>query len=544
MKVEYTVFSAVALSKLVSSLLIPELDNSNRLTESSISIGPSNGFISLLSQQLARVNVDLGVVPKLCPLHVNKIPEKSIPHRYIVVFKKGVKQEEVGFHKEMISSIHLQSLSKLDASHTFFIATSGKNNEFGIVSKSSEGGIQESFDVADDLKGYVGYFTDELVQFIRENPLIEFIEEDSLVFSSEFEIQNDAPWGLARISHRNKLNIGSFNKYLYDSDAGEGVTSYVIDTGINIDHVDFENRARWGKTIPSNDADYDGNGHGTHCAGIIASKTYGIAKKANVVAVKVMRSNGAGSMSDVLRGVEYVVRAHNKEASENKEGFKGSTANMSLGGAKSFALELAVDAAVGAGIHFSVAAGNENQNACLVSPASSNKAITVGASTLGDERAHFSNWGKCVDIFAPGLNILSTYIGSDTAVATLSGTSMASPHVSGLLAYFLSLQPEKGSEFYSPNNLNPSVLKAKLLEYGSKDLLANLPPQTPNRLIYNGGGGNLSEMWNNDLSYRFKKPKINPSKGFCIPKFTNRIEDTTDTLYEKIKILFDKLNLI
>lgn len=112
-----------------------------------------------------------------------------------------------------------------------------------------------------------------------------------------------APWGLARISHRAKLTLGTFTKYLYDSEGGEGVTAYVIDTGINVDHVEFEGRARWGKTMPKNDVDKDGNGHGTHCAGTIASRKYGVAKKAEVVAVKVLGSNGSGSMSDVVDGV-------------------------------------------------------------------------------------------------------------------------------------------------------------------------------------------------------------------------------------------------
>jgi cerevisin len=116
-----------------------------------------------------------------------------------------------------------------------------------------------------------------------------------------------APWGLARISHRPKLSLGTFTKYVYDTDGGEGVTAYVIDTGINIDHVEFEGRARWGKTMPKNDVDKDGNGHGTHCAGTIASRKYGVAKKAQLVAVKVLGSNGSGSMSDVVDGVLYVL---------------------------------------------------------------------------------------------------------------------------------------------------------------------------------------------------------------------------------------------
>ena len=174
--------------------------------------------------------------------------------------------------------------------------------------------------------------------------------------------------------------------------------AYVIDTGTNVDHVDFEGRAHWGKTIPTGDADEDGNGHGTHCSGTIAGKKFGVAKKANVTAVKVLRSNGSGSMSDVVKGVEWAATSHIgsvKAAKDGKKkGFKGSVANMSLGGGKSRILDLAVNAAVDAGLHFAVAAGNDNANACNYSPAAAEKAVTVGASTLGDDRAYFSNFGK------------------------------------------------------------------------------------------------------------------------------------------------------
>jgi cerevisin len=151
---------------------------------------------------------------------------------------------------------------------------------------------------------------------------------------------------------------------LYTADGGEGVDVYVIDTGTNVDHVDFEGRAKWGKTIPQGDADEDGNGHGTHCSGTVAGKKYGVAKKAHVKAVKVLRSNGSGSMSDVVKGVEYAAESHTSEVKKAKDGkrkgFKGSAANMSLGGGKSTLLDQAVNAAVDAGIHFAVAAGNDN----------------------------------------------------------------------------------------------------------------------------------------------------------------------------------------
>lgn len=295
--------------------------------------------------------------------------------------------------------------------------------------------------------------------------------------------EKNAPWGLARISHRDSLTFGNFNKYLYASEGGEGVDAYTIDTGINVDHVDFEGRATWGKTIPTNDEDLDGNGHGTHCSGTMAGKKYGVAKKANLYAVKVLRSSGSGTMSDVVSGVEYAVQAHIKKAKDAKngkvKGFKGSVANMSLGGGKSKTLEDAVNAGVEAGLHFAVAAGNDNADACNYSPAAAEKAITVGASTLSDERAYFSNYGECTDIFAPGLNILSTWIGSNYATNIISGTSMASPHIAGLLAYFVSLQPSSDSAF-AVEELTPAKLKKDIIAIATEGALTDIPSNTPN----------------------------------------------------------------
>lgn len=270
---------------------------------------------------------------------------------------------------------------------------------------------------------------------------------------------------------------------MFAAEGGEGVDVYVIDTGTNIDHVDFEGRASWGKTIPTGDEDVDGNGHGTHCSGTVAGKKFGVAKKAHVKAVKVLRSNGSGSMSDVVKGVEYAAEAHLDSVSAakkgKKKGFKGSAANMSLGGGKSTVLDKSVNAAVDVGIHFAVAAGNDNADSCNYSPAASEKAVTVGASTIADERAYFSNFGTCNDIFAPGLNILSTWIGSDTATNTISGTSMASPHIAGLLAYLLSLQPAKDSA-YAVADITPKKLKADLLAIATEGALTDVPSSTKN----------------------------------------------------------------
>lgn len=404
---------------------------------------------------------------------------------YIVVFQDDADEAVLSQHFLWLEDHHsaqFAELRKRDTQHPF-------------VAASESHGLRNVFSIGNGLKGYAGRFLPETIDAIRKDKLVKFVEHDSMVFATDFETQKDAPWGLARISHRDPLSLGSFNKYLYDDDGGEGVTAYVIDTGTNVDHVDFEGRAQWGKTIPENDQDIDGNGHGTHCSGTIAGKRYGVAKKANVVAVKVLRSNGSGTMSDVLKGVEWAAAAHIAATKQNKKGFKGSTANMSLGGGKSPSLDLAVNAAVKAGIHFAVAAGNDNADACNYSPAAAKDAVTVGASALSDDRAYFSNYGKCVDLFGPGVNIQSTYIGSKYAIATLSGTSMASPHVCGILSYFLSLQPATDSEFATAGAVSPAQLKKNLIAYSSEDILYDIPADTPNLLIYNGGGQNLTSFW-------------------------------------------------
>lgn len=410
------------------------------------------------------------------------------------------------------------------------------------------GGLKHIYNDIIGFSGYSGRFSDEVLSELRRSPDVDYIEQDSMVYAlgsarglSSGALEKNAPWGLARISHREQLGFSNFNRYQYDSKAGEGVTAYIIDTGINIDHVDFEGRASWGATIPDGDEDRDGNGHGTHCAGTVAGKRYGVAKNANVVAVKVLRSNGSGTMSDVLRGVEWAASAHLKAVAKAKKSdkpFKGSTANMSLGGGKSPSLDRAVDAAVKAGIHFAVAAGNDNADACNYSPAASVNAITVGASTLGDDRAYFSNHGKCTDIFAPGLNILSTWIGSKYATNTISGTSMASPHICGLLTYALSLQPEAKSGFSTP--LDPAKLKKKMISLGSTGMLADLPAHTPNILAYNGFESK-GDPWAVDAA----APVESPSSSFDEMKHivlneVNSVREEVEEEFSQIAEAFEK----
>lgn len=427
---------------------------------------------------------------KFAPLVEPTGAREVIQDKYIVVFKLDVLPETIAFHQEWVGDVYAAQVAEVlgDEAHPqrLFLAEQ---------TVDTKGGVLDAFSIS-GLAGYTGRFLPQTIDLIRRHPAVAFVEQDSVVHHTEFDIQTGLPWGLARVSHREPLSLGLFNKYLYDNDGGEGVTSYIIDTGVSVTHEDFEGRALWGKTIPEGDADEDGNGHGTHCAGTIGSAHYGVAKKANLVAVKVLRLNGSGTMLDVVKGVEYAANAHLAAVKANKKGFKGSTANMSLGGGKLPALDLAVNAAVKAGLHFAVAAGNENQDACNTSPAAAEGPVTVGALTISDARAYFSNWGKCVDVFAPGLNVLLTYIGLTTATATLLGTLMASPHVAGLLAYYVLLQPGLELEFFSAaGGVTPAQLKKNLVAYLSKGLLLDIPSDTPNLLVYNGAGHNISEFW-------------------------------------------------
>ncbi|KAJ1679119.1 proteinase B [Spiromyces aspiralis] len=248
-----------------------------------------------------------------------------IDDHYIVVFKDGVKPEAETFRS------HFAWLTNF-----ITLANTRDGNDFNTITHIYENAVL----------GYAGRFKKEVLEHIRRSDDIAFIEKDSVMYASE--VEKRAPWGLARISHREPLSFGNFDKYIYDPNGGEGVTAYVVDTGININHEDFESRAVWGKNMVDDNIENDGNGHGTHVAGTIAGKRFGVAKKVRVVAIKVLDSNGSGSTSNVIRGIDYTLQAHREEtaqAARSGTKFKGSVANMSLGGGLSRALNLAVDTA-------------------------------------------------------------------------------------------------------------------------------------------------------------------------------------------------------
>ena len=272
---------------------------------------------------------------------------------------------------------------------------------------------------------------------------------------------NPPSWGLDRIDQAETAGDGA---YTYPDAAGGDVTAYVIDTGVRVTHKDFEGRATSGFDAVDNDEDADdGNGHGTHVAGTIAGAAHGVAKKAKIVAVRVLDDAGSGTTEQVVAGIDWVTANH--------EG--PSVANMSLGGGADPALDAAVEKAIASGVTFAVAAGNESSDAGEGSPSRVPEAITVASSTEDDEQSSFSNFGSVVDIYAPGSDITSAWNDSDVATNTISGTSMATPHVVGAAAVYLGGHPDATPE---------EVAKA-LTDGATPDAISNATEGTANKLL-------------------------------------------------------------
>ena len=337
---------------------------------------------------------------------------------------------------------------------------------------------------------------DETLKSLAKDPEVKYIEINRKIFADQTQppdpcgnlIEGNCMqqrtgtslWGLSRISSEN-LPFSAFTKYTYLSDDGAGVNVYVIDTGIFPNHAEFEGRAKaaFVSTELSSEGLIDQHGHGTHVSGTIAGKTYGVAKKANIIGVKVLGAEGVGTLAGLLEGLEWVHRDFQAKKRVSPDKAKG-VVNLSLGGSpgKIQSLdEATITLILESGLPVIVAAGNENIDACLTSPAHISSAIKVGASNQQDVMSSFSNYGRCVDILAPGEMILSADKGSTTASVVLSGTSMATPHVTGVVARFLS-QSYLGTP-------SPADVKAWLLGSSTKNALnMQEKPSTPNRLLH------------------------------------------------------------
>ncbi|MFY1632515.1 S8 family peptidase [Solwaraspora sp. WMMB335] len=315
----------------------------------------------------------------------------------------------------------------------------------------------------DALRGFEARLTERAAKRLAANPAVKYVQQNRTVSLAGTQAPTPS-WGLDRID-QSALPLN--NSYTYPN-TGSGVTAYIIDTGIRFAHNDFGGRAVTGFDAVDGGSADDGNGHGTHVAGTVGGTAYGVAKDVTLVGVRVLNNSGSGSYAQVIAGIDWVTADH--AAGEP------AVANMSLGGGFDQATNDAVTASIADGVVYSIAAGNSSANACSYSPASTPTAITVGATTNTDARASYSNYGTCLDIFAPGSSITSAWHTSDTATNTISGTSMAAPHVAGAAALAVAANPA----------YTPAQIRDLLVADATSGVVTNPGSGSPNELLYVG----------------------------------------------------------
>jgi subtilisin family serine protease len=321
------------------------------------------------------------------------------------------------------------------------------------------------------LTGFSATMDEKQAARLAADPAVAYVEQDHAVRLAATQ-DNPPSWGLDRVDERPLPLDG---KYTYDTTAS-AVNVYVIDTGIRITHDDFGDRASYGRDTVNDDNDAsDCHGHGTHVAGTIGGSTYGVAKGVHLIAVKALNCEGHGTVSSIVEGVDWVTAHHVAPA----------VANMSLTRDGSDAIDDAVRGSVAAGITYAIAAGNDNDDACKRTPARVSQAITVGATDLNDAKYSLSNTGNCIDLFAPGRNIVSAGTASDSASAMRSGTSMAAPHVAGAAALFLAKKP----------SATPEQVQEAIVENATYGRLTGIGSGSPNRLLYRPYGPVVTNFW-------------------------------------------------
>jgi len=346
-----------------------------------------------------------------------------------------------------------------------YIVTLKKNAGFKAASSEGKGLIKEyggtvgkTFGSA--LNGYTATLSATEAKRLAADPSVAAVEQNQTVHLAD-TTQSSAPWGLDRIDQAALPLSGT---YTYPDSAGSGVTAYVIDTGVRITHSQISGRASYGYDAVDGDTTAaDGNGHGTHVATTIAGSTYGVAKKAKIVAVRVLDNAGSGTTAGVIAGIDWVTDNHSGP----------SVANLSLGGGASSTLDTAVRNSIASGVTYAVAAGNSSANASSYSPARVTEAITVGATTSTDARASYSNYGSVLDIFAPGSSITAGWYTSDTATNTISGTSMATPHVAGAAAVYLA----------GHTSATPAQVATALVNGATSNAVTSPGSGSPNKLL-------------------------------------------------------------
>ncbi|MFJ2016614.1 S8 family peptidase [Streptomyces nodosus] len=335
-----------------------------------------------------------------------------------------------------------------------FASTSSQGK--GLITKYG-GNVKKTFGSA--LNGYTANLSATEARRLAADPSVASVEQNQTVHLTD-TTQSNAPWGLDRIDQASLPLSGT---YTYPDSAGSGVTAYVIDTGVRITHSQISGRASYGYDAVSGGTPSDGNGHGTHVATTIAGSTYGVAKKAKIVAVRVLDASGSGTTAGVIAGVDWVTKNHSGP----------SVANMSLGGGASSTLDTAVRNSIASGVTYAIAAGNDNANASSSSPARVTEAITVGATTSTDARASYSNYGSVLDLFAPGSSITAGWNTSDTATNTISGTSMATPHVAGAAAVYLA----------NHTSATPAQVSTALVNGATSGAVTSPGSGSPNKLL-------------------------------------------------------------
>ncbi|MET9429436.1 MULTISPECIES: S8 family serine peptidase [unclassified Streptomyces] len=330
--------------------------------------------------------------------------------------------------------------------------------------RAADLGVTPKHEYRSALDGFSATMSQAKAAALAADPRVAYVEQNETVRLNA--TQANATWGLDRVDQR---SLPLSTTYTYDTSASN-VNAYIIDTGIRTSHSEFGGRAVVGTdTVGGGQNGQDCQGHGTHVAGTVGGKTYGVAKAARLVAVRVLDCNGSGTTAGVIAGVDWVTA----------NAVKPAVANMSLGGGANTSLDNAVKRSIASGVSYTIAAGNGNilglpENACTTSPARVPEAITVGATDSADRRASFSNYGTCLDLFAPGVKITSAWRTGDTATSTLSGTSMAAPHTAGVAALYLSKNP----------TASPAQVSAALVNNATSGKVQNALTGSPNRLLY------------------------------------------------------------